>query len=142
MVRSMRTRLDAYLAGDFTIPANDRFGFAVQPDSDPKQGVTVSWTVPPELCNSAGNLQGGMLGAFADSAMGGACAAHLPADMYPALVEMKISFLRPARSGSTIQARARVIKPGKRLLFVEAEITDDSGELLAKVTGTEVPAKP
>lgn len=138
----MRTRLDAYLAGDFTIPANDRFGFEVRPDTDPEQGVSVSWTVADEYCNSAGNLQGGILGAFADSAMGAACAAHLPEDMYPALVEMKISFLRPARSGSTIHARARVIKSGKRLLFVETEITNDSGDLLAKVTGTEVPAKP
>ena len=138
----MRTRLDAYLARDFTIPANDAFGFEVRPDEDPTNGISVSWKVPDEYCNSAGNLQGGILAAFADSALGAACAAHLPEDMYPALVEMKVSFLRPARSGSTIHARARVIKPGKRLLFAEADITADSGDLLARVTATEVPTKP
>jgi uncharacterized protein (TIGR00369 family) len=136
----MRTRLEAYLAGDFTIPANDAFGFKVRPDDDPKQGVSVSWRVGKEYCNSAGNLQGGILAAFADSALGAACAAHLPEDVYPAMAEMKISFLRPARSGTTIHAKARVLKPGKRLLFVEAEITDDTGNVLAKVTGTEIPA--
>jgi hypothetical protein len=35
-----------------------------------------------------------------------------------------------------------VVKPGKRLLFVEADITDDAGIQLAKVTATEVPARP
>ncbi len=135
-----RTRWEAYLDGAFTIPANDSFGFERQPTDDPKEGVEFTWKVPPELCNSAGNLQGGVLAAFVDSALSGACAAHLAEDVYPALAEMKISFLRPARAGSTIRARARVLKPGKRLLFVEAEVTDEAGNLLAKVSGTEVAA--
>ena len=134
----MRTRLDAYLAGEFTIPANDAFGFKIEPADD---HVTVSWTVPPEYCNSAGNLQGGMLGVFVDSALGSATSAHIPEDHYPALAEMKISFFRPAKSGATIHATARVIKPGKRLIFVEAEVTNDDGELIAKASATEVPAK-
>jgi acyl-coenzyme A thioesterase PaaI-like protein len=78
----MRSRLEAYLAGEFTIPANDAFGFAVRPDDDPKQGVSVSWQVTQEFCNSAGNLQGGILAAFADSALGAACAALIPARLF------------------------------------------------------------
>lgn len=140
-MRRMRTRLDAYLAGDFTIPANDAFGFKLEAADDPTDHVSVSWTVPSKYCNSAGNLQGGMFGAFVDAALGWACSAHIPADMYPALAEMKISFLRPATAGTTIHATARVIKPGKRLLFVEAEVTNDAGDLIAKVSATEVPAK-
>lgn len=106
--------LDAYLAGDFTIPANDSFGFE-RVDT----GMTFHWKVPQEYVNSAGNLQGGVLAALA---------------------EMKISFLRPVRAGTTITGTGRVLKSGKRLLFVEAEITDADGTLLAKVTGTEIPA--
>ena len=136
----MRTRLEAYLAGDFEIPINDEFGFKVRPADDPKEGVSLSWEVDPKYCNSAGNLQGGMLSVFADSAMGAACAAHITEDVYPALAEAKISFLRPAKSGTTIHATARVVKPGKRLLFVETDVTDDEGNLIARVTGTEVPA--
>lgn len=136
----MRTRLEAYLAGDFKIPINEAFGFEVRPAADPKESVSLSWQVNPQYCNSAGNLQGGMLSVFADSAMGAACAAHIDADVYPALAEAKISFFRPAKAGTTIHATARVVKPGKRLLFVETDITDDDGNLLARVTGTEVPA--
>ncbi len=136
----MRTRWEALVAGDFEIPVNNELGFEIQPVDDPRDGVVYKWKVPPELCNSAGNLQGGILAAFADSVLGGACAAHISEDLYPALAEMKISFLRPARSGTTITGSARVLKVGKRLLFVEGEVTGEDGELIAKVSGTEVPA--
>ena len=135
-----KTRLDAYLAGDFTIPANDAFGFERLDTDDPKAGISFRWTVPKEFCNSAGNLQGGVLAAFADAVLGATCAAYLPAEMYPALAEMKVSFLRPAHAGTTLTGTGRVLKAGKRLLFVEAEITDGAGDVIAKVTGTEIPA--
>ncbi|MDQ3940352.1 MAG: PaaI family thioesterase [Actinomycetota bacterium] len=135
-----RTRFDAYRDGAFTIPANDAFGFERVETDDPASGVTFTWKVSSDYVNSAGNLQGGVLAAFADAVLGATCAAHLPEDVYPALAEMKISFLRPVPAGTTITGRGRVLKSGKRLLFVEAEITGDDGTLLAKVTGTEIPA--
>ncbi len=132
------TRWDAYKKGAFTIPANDTFGFErVETDDG---SVAFRWTVPAEYCNSAGNLQGGVMAAFADAVLGGLCASELASDFYPALAEMKIQFLRPASAGSTIIASGRVLKAGKRLIFVEAEITNEDSELLAKVTGTEIPA--
>ena len=131
------TRWDAYKKGEFKIPANDTFGFE-RLDTD--DGVAFRWTVPPEYCNSAGNLQGGVMAAFADAVLGGLCASELPNDFYPALAEMKIQFLRPAPAGSTITATGRVLRAGKRLIFVEAEITSEDGKLLAKITGTEIPA--
>ena len=135
-----RTRFDAYVAGDFRIPANESFGFERVETDDPKAGISFTWTVPERYVNSAGNLQGGVLAAFIDATLGATCAAHLPADHYPALAEMKISFLRPVPAGTTITATGRVIKGGKRLLFVEAEVTDADGKLVAKVSGTEIPA--
>ena len=132
-----RTRWEAYLDGAFSIPANDTFGFRRVADAD---DVTFTWVVPAEYCNSAGNLQGGVMAAFVDAVLGGLCAATLPEDVYPALAEMKISFLRPAPAGSTITGTGRVLKAGKRLIFVEAEVTNDAGEVLAKITATELPA--
>ena len=133
-----KSRWDAYKEGAFTIPATDTFGFERLDTDD--GSVAFRWTVPDEYCNSAGNLQGGVMAAFADAVLGGLCASELPNDFYPALAEMKISFLRPAPAGSTITATGRVLRSGKRLIFVEAEITNEDGKLLAKVTGTEVPA--
>ena len=136
---SERTRWQAFLDGAFKIPANDTLGFELTSDSSDE--VTFTWTVPAELCNSAGNLQGGIMAAFADSVLGAVCATQLPDDVYPALAEMKISFFRPAPAGTTITGTGRILKSGKRLLFVEAEITNAEGKLLAKVSGTEVAAK-
>lgn len=135
-----RTRWEAYLDGAFTIPASDTFGFERVDTGDPDEPVSFEWTVPPEYCNSAGNLQGGVMAAFIDAVLGGLCASHLPEDVYPALAEMKISFLRPAPAGSTITGTGRVLKAGKRLIFAEAEVTGAGGKLLAKVTATELPA--
>ncbi|MDP9069028.1 MAG: PaaI family thioesterase [Actinomycetota bacterium] len=134
-----RTRWEAYLEGAFSIPANETLGFQRRDAPDPNE-VAFTWTVPAELCNSAGNLQGGMLAAFADAVLGGLCATQLDEDSYPALAEMKISFLRPAPAGATITGTGRLLKVGKRLMFAEAEITDSDGRMIAKISGTELPA--
>jgi uncharacterized protein (TIGR00369 family) len=135
-----RTRWDAYKAGDFRIAANDTFGFELVETADPDE-VSFTWKVPREFCNSAGNLQGGVIAAFADSVLGGLCASQLPEDVYPALAEMKISFLRPAPAGTTITGTGRLLKSGKRLMFAEVEVTGADGELIAKVSGTELSLK-
>lgn len=134
-----RTRWQAFLEGDFTIPANDTFGFEHRPSDEPDQ-VSFTWKVPPELCNSAGNLQGGVLAAFADAVLGGLCATQIPDTVYPALAEMKISFLRPAPAGTTIVGTGRLLKAGKRVMFAEVEVTDLQDRLIAKVSGTELTA--
>jgi uncharacterized protein (TIGR00369 family) len=135
-----RTRWDAYLAGEFKNPAHDTFGFELVDTGDPNE-VVYTWKVPEKFGNTAGNLQGGVLAAFADAVLGGLCSSQIPDDVYPALAEMKISFLRPARVGTTITASGRLLKVGKRLMFAEVEVVDEDGKLLAKVSGTELAAK-
>ncbi|HVF52820.1 MAG TPA: PaaI family thioesterase [Actinomycetota bacterium] len=135
------TRWDAIVDGSITIPVNEHLGFELVPGGDPREGVTFTWTVPPECCNAQGALQGGMFAAFADAVLGGVSAAYLDADTYPALAEMKISIFRPAPAGETITGTGRIVKGGSRVLFSEAEITDSSGRLIAKASGTAIPAK-
>ena len=122
----------------FDVPAHDTLGFELAPSPEPKKEIALSWTVPAELCNSAGTLQGGVMAAFADALLGGASAAHLPADRYPVLADMHLALLRPAPAGMALTGRGRVLKAGARLLFAEAEIFDGEGRLIAKATGTGV----
>ena len=138
-MRSMGNRWEAIASGKISVPINDELGFEIVPTEDPRTGVTFRWKVPPELCNTAGNLQGGMLAAFADSVLGAACAVFLDESDYPALAEMKIQIMRPAPAGSTITGTGRVLKSGKRVIFVEAEVTGEDGKLIAKASGTELP---
>lgn len=80
------------------------------------------------------------MAAFADAVLGGAAAAHLPEDQYPALAEMKLSIFRPAPAGTKLIGTGTILKRGKRVLFAEAEITDGDGRLIGKASATEIPA--
>jgi uncharacterized protein (TIGR00369 family) len=135
----MGNRWEAIASKRITVPVNDALGFEIVPVQNPSEGVTFKWKVPEALCNTAGNLQGGVLAAFADSVLGAACAVFLDESDYPALAEMKIQIMRPAPAGTTITGTGRVLKTGRRVIFVEAEITAEDGKLIAKASGTELP---
>ena len=101
-------------------------------------GVTV-WrmTAGEHLANPVGVVQGGFVAAFADTAMASATITNLQGrKAYTANTEMKISFLRPAAVGRLLTCTARVIGGGKRVTFVEAEVTDSSGALVANASST------
>lgn len=101
-------------------------------------GVTV-WTMTPSECfaNPAGVVQGGFLSAFADTAMASATVTNLRGrKAYTANTELKISFLRPAVIGRQLTCTARVIGGGKRVTFVEADVVDEEGTLVAKASST------
>jgi len=101
-------------------------------------GVTV-WRMAAEehLTNPVGVIQGGFLAAFADSAMATATVTNLQGRRaYTANTELKISFLRGAPVGTPLTCTARVIGGGQRVTFVEAEITDPTGRLIAKASST------
>ena len=101
-------------------------------------GVTV-WQMAAEehLANPVGLIQGGFLAAFADSAMATATITNLEGRRaYAANTELKISYLRGAPVGAPLTCTARVIGGGRRVTFVEAEITDTAGRLVAKASST------
>ncbi len=89
--------------------------------------------------NPVGIIQGGFVAAFADSAMGAASVTFArERKVYSANAEIKVSFLRPARVGTTLTATATVISGGTRAAFVEAEVVDDDGRLIAKASSTYI----
>ncbi|MHB1517074.1 MAG: PaaI family thioesterase [Acidimicrobiales bacterium] len=95
------------------------------------------------FANPVGIVQGGFLGAMADSAMGSATITFARArsrSVVSANVEMKTSFLAPVRVGSLLQCTAQVISGGERVCFCEAEITEvpgkDSGRIVVRASST------
>ncbi|HMC38195.1 MAG TPA: PaaI family thioesterase [Acidimicrobiales bacterium] len=101
-------------------------------------GVTV-WRMTPseQFANPVGVMQGGFVAAFADSAMAAATVTNLQGrKAWTANTELKISFLKGAPVGEPLTCTARVIGGGQRVSFVEAEVTDASGALLAKASST------
>src|SRR3954452_14407298 len=81
--------------------------------------------------NAHGTVHGGALATLCDSAMGTAVAAA--GAEAPVTVEMKVTYLRPGQRGE-IAAVAQVRKRGKRVIVVEAEVSQD-GETVALASG-------
>jgi uncharacterized protein (TIGR00369 family) len=103
-------------------------------------GRTV-WTMKADerFGNPVGMVQGGFLAAFADSSMGAASVTYAKAQerkVFSANAEMKISFLRPVKVGADLTCTAYVISGGSRAAFVEADVVDDAGRLVAKASST------
>lgn len=119
-----------------SIPVNETLELRIEEDD--QRDATFDWIVPQSFSNSVGNLQGGVFAILSDALMGAAASARLPEDNYPALAEIKVSYFRPARVGSSIRGRGSVIKAGKQLLFCEAVLTAEDGTMLAKASGTQL----
>ena len=85
--------------------------------------------------NPMGTLHGGIYCDIADAAMGYAYAATLAEGETFTTIELKINFLRAVRK-ATLIAEARVVKAGSTLGYIECEVKDQSGKLVAKAAST------
>ena len=85
--------------------------------------------------NPMGTLHGGVYCDLADAAMGFAYAATLAGGEGFTTVEMKVNFLRAVRE-ATLTAEARVVHAGSTLGYVECEVRDGQGRLVAKAAST------
>jgi uncharacterized protein (TIGR00369 family) len=85
--------------------------------------------------NPMGTLHGGIYGDLADAAMGYAYAGTLGEGESFTTVELKINFLRAVRK-TTLTAEARVVKAGSTLGYVECDVRDQDGKLVARAAST------
>ena len=91
------------------------------------------------FANPIGIIQGGFIGAMADSAMGSATITFARAagrKVFSSSIEMKTSFLAPARVGAVLECTARVVQGGARVAFAEAEVVDDAGVVIARASSS------
>ena len=85
--------------------------------------------------NPMGTVQGGILVALADAAMGIAYASLLQQGESFTTLELKINYLKPVRSG-TLRASGKVLKGGRTVGLTDCSITDEAGSLVAYATST------
>lgn len=91
--------------------------------------------------NPMGFLQGGVICALADGAMGFAYFTTLEDGESFTTVEMKTNFLRPFTTGRLV-ATGRVLARGRTLGLAEAHVRDESGRLIAHATSTCMTLRP
>lgn len=80
-------------------------------------------------------LHGGILCDIADAAMGMAFASTLAPEESFTTVELKINFFRPVWEAH-LRAEGKVVRRGRTIGYVECEIFDERGQLIAKAAST------
>ena len=103
-------------------------------DAEPGH-VRMEFQATEQFLNPMGVIQGGFLTAMLDETMGPAALSALgPGQGVPTL-ELKVSFIRPARPGRLV-ADARVVHMGRSVVFLESSLVTDDGTLIARATAT------
>ncbi|MDX2361657.1 MAG: PaaI family thioesterase [Crocinitomicaceae bacterium] len=99
--------------------------------------IVYSMPITKELLATPIAAHGGSISALMDATMG-VCALSqvLQDNRVVSTMEMKISFTAPSLLGDELKATAKIVKRGKKLLFVEGEIKNQKGQLIAIATGT------
>ena len=114
-------------------PVSELIGFEV---SEVGEGHTVIvLQADTRHFNPMGTVHGGILCDIADAAMGIAFASTLAPGESFTTIELKINFLRPVRKAQ-LRAQGRVIERGRTVGYVECDITDEKGKLIAKSNST------
>jgi uncharacterized protein (TIGR00369 family) len=106
--------------GSFARQAAMRLIGAALTEVTPGQ-VTIVLPVRDELTQQHKFVHGGVVGMIADSAGGYAAFTLMPADASVLTVEYKINMLAPA-TGETLVARGAVLKPGRTVSVVRADV--------------------
>jgi len=119
-------------------PATETIGFQVVRVDQARQEIEVTCVGRPEFCNPAGQVQGGFLMAMLDETMSVAGVVASGMTAFIPTLEMKTSFYRPAVPGQ-FRLIGRVAKWGRQICFMEGELYDAEGRLLAKATSTGMP---
>lgn len=95
--------------------------------------VRMSFHPDERFTQSTGALQGGALVAMLDFAMACAALASIGAGESVATATLSTSFLRAAQPGPLVGI-GTVVRRGRSMVFVEAELKDAGGRLLATAT--------
>ncbi len=83
-----------------------------------------------EFTQGAGVVAGGVIATLADESMAHVVVANLDDGQSTATVEMNVRFLRSIIEGE-ISAEAKVVKKGRQIITVSAEVRDQKKSLLA-----------
>src|SRR3954467_10931012 len=82
-----------------------------------------------------GVVHGGVIYTLADTVAAHAVLTMIYPKEWCTTVEQKINFLRPAINGSIV-GHGKVLHAGKRIMYAEAEILNEAGDLIAKSAAT------
>lgn len=105
-------------------------------DQWPDEGrIELAFHPTAAMLNPRGTVQGGFVAAMLDDTMGPALVTMSAGAQVPVTMDMHVSFMRPVAPGRVI-AKGRVVSRTRSTAFLEAELFDEAGTLLARATST------
>ena len=99
--------------------------------------ATLAFDIRHDLKQNNGVVHGGAIASLIDTATAFAIISLLPPEEQATTADLTISYLRPLKNGRA-HATARVIRAGRRLIVVSAELVDDAGKLSATALTTYI----
>ena len=99
--------------------------------------VTLGLRIRDDLRQIHGVLHGGAIASLIDTATAFAIVTQLTRAEKFTTVDLTVNYLKPLKDG-TATAQARVVRAGRRLFTVTAEVRDDDGSLAAMAVSTYI----
>jgi uncharacterized protein (TIGR00369 family) len=99
--------------------------------------ATLGLNVRKELTQNHGVVHGGAIASLIDTAMAFAIISLLAPKERVTTVDLTVSYLRPLTQGR-VTAVARVLRAGRRLFVVSAEVFGDNGNLASTALSTYI----
>jgi uncharacterized protein (TIGR00369 family) len=97
--------------------------------------ATLKLGMRDQLRQPYGLLHGGATASLIDTAMAFACITCLADGEQSTTIDLTVHYLRPVREGE-IFCTARVVRNGRRIMTVSAEVVDETGKLVATSLST------
>ena len=100
-----------------------------------KRELRMAFRIGPQFCHTVDIVQGGFITAMLDAAMAHVVIAAEHGKVRVSSIDIHVSFLRPARAGG-FTAVGAIVKSGRTIAFLKAELYSDKGELVATATSS------
>jgi len=114
------------------VPLYIHLGFQLDALDDGRSQVRLKFQ--PHLGNSRGEVHGGSVAAIVDAAMSQAVRSLVDKALGVATMTMNLTYLAPARG--EIVCKGTVIKRGRSVMFAEAEVFGEDGELACRASAS------
>ena len=102
----------------------------------PEEGrIEIAFHPTAQMLNPRGTVQGGFVAAMLDDTMGPALVSMSGGKEVSVSIDINVSFIKPVMLGRVI-GKGRVVSRGKSIAFLEAELFDEDGNLLARSTSS------
>lgn len=102
--------------------------------------VEFQFTVRKEMTNPVGMLHGGVTSAMIDDCMG-INFFVLGLDYFYPTINLNVDFFSPAREGDKVHVRTQVVKQGKSIINLRAEVFNADRKLLAQASSNLAASK-